>query len=84
MILRDQRADLGAGSVPGAESTSPPRVDRVILYVDDLDRCRPADVVRVLELVHVAGIRALRRSRRGGLSLGAGRVEDELSVARCW
>jgi hypothetical protein len=28
-------------------------VDRVILYIDDLDRCKPEDVVRVLQLVHM-------------------------------
>ena len=46
-ILRDQRVDAGeanAGLRP---------VDRVILYVDDLDRCKPEDVVRVLQLVHM-------------------------------
>lgn len=46
-MLRDQRVDSGeanAGLRP---------VDRVILYVDDLDRCRPEDVVRVLQLVHM-------------------------------
>jgi hypothetical protein len=29
------------------------RVERVILYIDDLDRCKPQDVVRVLQLVHM-------------------------------
>ena len=29
------------------------RVERVILYIDDLDRCKPEDVVRVLQLVHM-------------------------------
>src|SRR5262249_51617723 len=28
-------------------------VERVILYIDDLDRCKPSDVVRVLQLVHM-------------------------------
>ncbi|HTU58675.1 MAG TPA: P-loop NTPase fold protein, partial [Polyangiales bacterium] len=28
-------------------------IDRVILYIDDLDRCRPSEVVRVLQLVHM-------------------------------
>jgi hypothetical protein len=28
-------------------------VDRVILYIDDLDRCKPEDVVRVLQVVHM-------------------------------
>ncbi len=29
------------------------RINRIILYIDDLDRCRPVDVVRVLEAVHL-------------------------------
>lgn len=45
---------------PDTAETAPPPpspavrpVDRVILYIDDLDRCKPADVVRVLQLVHM-------------------------------
>jgi len=62
VLLRDQRskpetpsANAGAGTV--APETVPAAavrpVDRVILYIDDLDRCRPPDVVRVLQLVHM-------------------------------
>ena len=55
-ILRDQRS-LGPAVPPPASQgapVAPPRpVDRVILYVDDLDRCKPLDVVRVLQLVHM-------------------------------
>jgi hypothetical protein len=29
------------------------RIDRIVLYIDDLDRCPPARVVEVLEAVHV-------------------------------
>jgi hypothetical protein len=39
-----------AGDSPGAPVRP---VERVILYIDDLDRCRPEDVVRVLQLVHM-------------------------------
>ena len=46
-ILRAQRTDAGATN-NGLRA-----VDRVILYVDDLDRCQPEDVVRVLQLVHM-------------------------------
>ena len=46
-LLRDQQTDP-AGTGDGLRA-----VDRVILYVDDLDRCRPEDVVRVLQLVHM-------------------------------
>lgn len=46
-ILRDQLKDMTAAQ-PGVR-----KVDRVILYIDDLDRCKPADVVRVLQVVHM-------------------------------
>ncbi len=58
-ILRDQRssstvADAGATAGPEVAAGAQPRlVDRVILYIDDLDRCKPDDVVRVLQLVHM-------------------------------
>ena len=43
-----------------------PRIDRIILYVDDLDRCPEEKVVDVLQAVHLllAGV--------GSPSLGAG------------
>jgi hypothetical protein len=44
--LRAYRAD------PGTTSTLP-RIDRVVLYIDDLDRCPPAKVLEVLEAVHL-------------------------------
>jgi hypothetical protein len=58
-ILRDQNelAALRASdsSQPGDADNAAGRrpVDRVILYIDDLDRCKPADVVRVLQMVHM-------------------------------
>ncbi len=52
LILRDQQSDATPAS--DTSSTAHARaVDRVILYIDDLDRCKPADVVRVLQLVHM-------------------------------
>jgi hypothetical protein len=46
-ILRDQR-------IVSDDATNGPRaIDRVVLYIDDLDRCQPNDVVRVLQLVHM-------------------------------
>jgi hypothetical protein len=45
-LLRDKQPD-------GAETNGLRAIDRVILYVDDLDRCKPEDVVRVLQLVHM-------------------------------
>lgn len=51
-ILRDQSA--GAAPSPAAGGAEPLRpVDRVILYIDDLDRCSSAQVVRVLQVVHM-------------------------------
>lgn len=56
--LREEAAD----PPPAAEDETPegvtPRVkikpiDRIVLYVDDLDRCRPAQVVAMLEAVHL-------------------------------
>jgi hypothetical protein len=35
------------------ESESSDRVDRIVLYIDDLDRCPPRRVVEVLEAVHL-------------------------------
>lgn len=46
-ILRDQR-------IVSNDATNGLRaIDRVVLYIDDLDRCQPNDVVRVLQLVHM-------------------------------
>ncbi|MYU06448.1 hypothetical protein GTY81_21700 [Streptomyces sp. SID8366] len=36
-----------------AESTQPPPLERIILYIDDLDRCSPRRVVEVLAAVHL-------------------------------
>jgi tRNA A37 threonylcarbamoyladenosine biosynthesis protein TsaE len=50
-LLRDQ-----SSATPAETGTSgkPARaVDRVVLYIDDLDRCRPEDVVRVLQVAHM-------------------------------
>ena len=30
-----------------------PKIDRIVLYIDDLDRCPPKRVVEVLEAVHL-------------------------------
>jgi tRNA A37 threonylcarbamoyladenosine biosynthesis protein TsaE len=59
ILLRDQRSDAASVSEAAAAAADaapePPAraVDRVILYIDDLDRCKPTDVVRVLQLVHM-------------------------------
>ena len=46
-------AKLRAYRHTGTREQGLPRVDRVILYVDDLDRCPPAKVLEVLEAVHL-------------------------------
>ncbi len=65
ILLSDQRtaapaappAETPPAETPPAETpaatTTARAVDRVILYIDDLDRCKPIDVVRVLQLVHM-------------------------------
>lgn len=53
-ILRDQNSVEADSEIPAPQGEKPPRpVDRVILYIDDLDRCEPKDVVRVLQLAHM-------------------------------
>ncbi len=41
----DVRADAPQDGVP--------RIDRIVLYIDDLDRCSEAEVVKVLQAVHL-------------------------------
>jgi KAP family P-loop domain len=55
-ILRDQRGYAAAAAPSPGEISSAAvarAVDRVILYIDDLDRCKPVDVVRVLQMIHM-------------------------------
>jgi len=53
-LLADQRVEAAnKDSSDNPPVPGPRAVDRVILYIDDLDRCKPADVVRVLQLVHM-------------------------------
>jgi hypothetical protein len=42
--------ELAEFLAPGGE---PPNVERIILYIDDLDRCPPERVVEVLQAIHV-------------------------------
>ena len=41
------------GREPDAAGDTLPRIDRIVLYIDDLDRCPPDRVVEVLEAVHL-------------------------------
>lgn len=45
----DQKTEGGGTADQGTER--PPRI-RIVLYLDDLDRCRPSRVVEVLEAIH--------------------------------
>ena len=47
--LREQKSTTAKPDQP----KPPKHVDRVILYIDDLDRCSPEQVVKVLQLVHM-------------------------------
>ena len=47
--LRAARAEWAAS----ATSNQPPPLERIILYIDDLDRCPPQRVVEVLAAVHL-------------------------------
>jgi KAP family P-loop domain len=55
MLHRDFRLlDAQLRAQPSSSNKSGlPRIDRVVLYVDDLDRCSPAKVLEVLEAVHL-------------------------------
>jgi KAP family P-loop domain len=46
----DQEGDLSRVDVAGDEL---PAIDRIVLYIDDLDRCPPNRVVEMLEAVHL-------------------------------
>jgi hypothetical protein len=51
-ILRRQSASAPAAGEFGTD-TELPQIDRIVLYIDDLDRCPPQRVVEVLEAVHL-------------------------------
>jgi hypothetical protein len=56
MLHRDFRlldAQLTSQPDADADMSGLPRIDRVVLYVDDLDRCPPVKVLEVLEAVHL-------------------------------
>ena len=55
LVQRDFQAlsELLVGQPGGDQSAVLPKIDRIILYVDDLDRCPPETVVQVLRAVHL-------------------------------
>lgn len=52
LLHEDERTVLKSAEVP-ADGAEPHMFDRIILYVDDLDRCRPEQVVAVLEAIQL-------------------------------
>ena len=46
-------AENGNESATDAAGDTLPRIDRIILYIDDLDRCPPRRVVEMLEAIHL-------------------------------
>jgi WD40 repeat protein len=48
-----RRLDALLGLARGGADNDLPRIDRIILYIDDLDRCPPARVVEVLQAMHL-------------------------------
>jgi hypothetical protein len=48
-------ATTGAGTAAQGKSADADvrRIDRIVLYIDDLDRCQPRQVVEVLQAVHL-------------------------------
>jgi KAP family P-loop domain len=56
-VLHEHHADLDrrgqANQRGGPAAPEPRRIDRIVLYIDDLDRCPPRQVVEVLQAVHL-------------------------------
>jgi hypothetical protein len=51
---RDRLADGGAAPIDiDAVGDELPRIDRIVIYIDDLDRCPPRRVVEMLEAIHL-------------------------------
>jgi WD40 repeat protein len=48
-------AEAGGAGEPDADAAGDalPRIDRIVLYIDDLDRCPPRRVVEMLEAIHL-------------------------------
>jgi len=51
--LSDLIARANAEWCDPAKATSPPPLNRIVLYIDDLDRCNEETVLKVLEVVHL-------------------------------
>lgn len=54
LMVEAQKEKTTTSSHGSDSNYKPPRIDRIILYIDDLDRCYPPEtVVKVLEAVHL-------------------------------
>jgi hypothetical protein len=52
-LIEERNADLLAGGDRAAAAERDGLISRIVLYIDDLDRCPPARVVEVLQAVHL-------------------------------
>ena len=52
-LIEDRNAALLAGGEEAADAERDGLISRIVLYIDDLDRCPPARVVEVLQAVHL-------------------------------
>jgi hypothetical protein len=54
LLSGQHAADVDSGNeISGSFEDALPQIDRIILYVDDLDRCPPDKVMEVLQAVHL-------------------------------
>jgi hypothetical protein len=53
LVQLDERLREARAEWAGAHSRQLPPLERIVLYIDDLDRCPPARVVEVLAAVHL-------------------------------
>ncbi|MER5472485.1 P-loop NTPase fold protein [Streptomyces sp. NPDC002685] len=53
LVQLDERLREARAEWADAQSQQPPPLERIVLYIDDLDRCPPARVVEVLAAVHL-------------------------------
>lgn len=51
----DEEAELGAAGVPDAAASKPPGV-RVVVFIDDLDRCKPNQIIEVGAVSSATGV----------------------------
>ncbi len=53
LMSREEVSKLLEGTKPVTDLASFPPIDRIVLYIDDLDRCPPKTVMQVLEAIHI-------------------------------